>query len=106
MVPTCKKKKNLHIDLTSNGNWISLWHGEPLLEVDSFGFLICKIQGLSPRRTTKVKKHPRWALSIFSYTELFSSAAQSCPTLCNPVDCSTPGLSVHHQFLELAQTVH
>ena len=28
----------------------------------------------------------------------FSSIAQSCPTLCNPMDCSTPGLPVHHQF--------
>ena len=34
----------------------------------------------------------------------FSSVAQSCPTLCDPVDCSTPGLPVHHQVLELAQT--
>ena len=33
----------------------------------------------------------------------FSSAAQSCPTLCNPMDCSTPGLLVHHQLLELTQ---
>ena len=32
-----------------------------------------------------------------------SSVAQSCPTLCDPVDCSTPGLPVHHQLLELAQ---
>ena len=30
----------------------------------------------------------------------FSSVAQSCPTLCNPMDCSTPGLPVHHQSLE------
>ena len=29
---------------------------------------------------------------------------QSCPTLCNPMDCSLPGFPVHHQFLELAQT--
>ena len=29
----------------------------------------------------------------------FSSVPQSCPTLCNPVDCSTPGLLVHHQLL-------
>ena len=29
---------------------------------------------------------------------------QSCPTLCNPINCSTPGFPVHHQFLELAQT--
>ena len=34
----------------------------------------------------------------------FSSVAQSCPTLCNPMDCSTPGFPVHHQLLELAQT--
>ena len=34
----------------------------------------------------------------------FSSVAQSCPTLCNPMDCSTPGLSVHHQLLEFTHT--
>ena len=34
----------------------------------------------------------------------FSSVAQSCPTLCDPMDCSTPGLPVHHQHLEFAQT--
>ena len=30
--------------------------------------------------------------------------AQSCPTLCNPVDCSTPGLPVNHQLPEFTQT--
>ena len=34
----------------------------------------------------------------------FSSVAQSCLTLCDPMDRSTPGLPVHHQLLELAQT--
>ena len=34
----------------------------------------------------------------------FSSIAQLCPTLCNPMDCSTPGLPVHHQLLESIQT--
>jgi len=34
----------------------------------------------------------------------FSSVAQSCPTLCDPMNCSTPGLSVHHQLLEFTQT--
>ena len=33
-----------------------------------------------------------------------SSVTQSCPTLCSPMDCSTPGLPVHHQHPELAQT--
>ena len=35
---------------------------------------------------------------------LFGSVAQSCPTLCDAMDCSTPGFPVHHQLLELAQT--
>ena len=34
----------------------------------------------------------------------FSSIAQSCPTLCDPRDCSTPGFPVHHQLPEFAQT--
>ena len=34
----------------------------------------------------------------------FSSVAQSCPTLCDPMNHSTPGLSVHHQLPEFAQT--
>ena len=34
----------------------------------------------------------------------FSSVTQLCPTLCDPIDCSTPGFRVHHQFLELTQT--
>ena len=33
-----------------------------------------------------------------------SSVAQSCPTLCDPMDCSTPGLPVHHQLPEAIQT--
>ena len=34
----------------------------------------------------------------------FSSVTQLCPTLCEPMDCSTPGFPVHHQLLELTQT--
>ena len=34
----------------------------------------------------------------------FSSVTQSCPTLCNPMNHCTPGLSVHHRFLEFTQT--
>ena len=33
----------------------------------------------------------------------FSSVAQSCPTLCDPMNLSTPGLPVHHQLLEFTQ---
>ena len=34
----------------------------------------------------------------------FISVTQSCPTLCDTMDCSTPGLPVHHQLPELTQT--
>ena len=34
----------------------------------------------------------------------FSSVAQSCPTLCDPMNHSTPGLPVHHQVPEFTQT--
>ena len=34
----------------------------------------------------------------------FSSGVQLCLTLCDPMDCSTPGHPVHHQLLELTQT--
>ena len=42
-----------------------------------------------------------------SYHELvfaYSSVTQSCPTLCEPMNRSTPGLPVHHQLLEPTQT--
>ena len=34
----------------------------------------------------------------------FISVTQSCPTLCDPMNCSTPGLPVHHQLQEFTQT--
>ena len=38
------------------------------------------------------------------YPVMFSSVTQSCLTLCDPMDHSTPGFPVHHQLLEFAQT--
>ena len=35
----------------------------------------------------------------------FSSVAQSCPTLCDPMNCSTPGLPVHHQLPEISSSI-
>ena len=43
------------------------------------------------------------SISWLIYSVQFSSVAQSCPTLCNPMNCSTPGLPVHHQLLESTQ---
>ena len=50
-----------------------------------------------------------WNLKYDTYELLFSSVqfssvAQSCLTLCDPMNCSTPGLPVHHKLLEFTQT--
>ena len=41
---------------------------------------------------------------IYQLGSLFSSVAPSCPTLCDPMNRSTPGLPVHHQLPEFTQT--
>ena len=62
--------------------------------------------GIYPR---KVKKQTETLhlhediCSCYSSVE-FSSVTQSCQTLCDPMDYSTPGLPVHHQLLEFTQT--
>ena len=49
---------------------------------------------------------PLWTIlhKSFLYILQFSSVAQSCLTLCDPMDCSMPGLPFHHQFPEFTQT--
>ena len=41
---------------------------------------------------------------LLGYNPQFSSVAQLCPTLWDPMDCNTPDLPVHHQLLEFTQT--
>ena len=48
-----------------------------------------------------------WFFSFSNFLKIlhqFSSVPQLCPTLCNPMNHSTPGLPVHHQLTEFAQT--
>ena len=58
---------------------------------------LCSLSGPAekPRRMGSPSSHPVWN---------HHSLAQSCLTLSDPTGCSTPGLPVHHQLLELAQT--
>ena len=44
-----------------------------------------------------------WGTPALSVSVQFSSVAQMCLTLCDPMDCSMPGLPVHHQLLECTQ---
>ena len=55
--------------------------------------------GLKP----KIQKKKIMASGFISSVQ-FSSVTQSCPTLCNPMNHSMPGLPVHHQLLEFTQT--
>ena len=45
-----------------------------------------------------------YILAEVGYSVQFRSVAQSCPTLCDPMNCSMPGLPVHHQLPEFTQT--
>ena len=51
------------------------------------------------KKYKKVKWLSDEALQILRKVQ-FSSVAQSCPTLCDPMNCSTSGLPVHHQLPE------
>ena len=44
-----------------------------------------------------------WNIHMNKSSVQFNSVTQSCRTLCNSMDCSMPGLPVHHHLLELAQ---
>ena len=60
-----------------------------------------KVQYIAPYQL----KHFKGKLSFWIIKKnQFSSVAQSCPTLCNNMDGSIPGLPVHHQLLEFTQT--
>ena len=58
----------------------------------------------------KTTRHLDPVVSVFEVYTLssiavqFSSVAWLCPTLCDPIDCSMPGLPVHHQIPEFNQT--
>ena len=55
---------------------------------------------LSVHRHVDIEKVYRYNILIVQ----FSSVAQLYPTLCDPMNCSTPGLPVHHHLLEFTQT--
>ena len=64
-----------------------------------------QIDSLSPvpaRKPGATREAPVLDLQFSSVQ--FSSVAQSCPTLCDPMNRSTPGLPVHHQLPEFTQT--
>ena len=59
---------------------------------------------LKKKKKKKDSEQVPWNTVSSRPSQHLSSVAQSCPTLCNPMDCSTPGLPVHHQLPEFTQT--
>ena len=68
------------------------------------GLLHCRwiLHHLSDQRSPY--NHEDVPLYRLTVSVQFSSVTQSCPTLCNPMNRSMPGLPVHHQLLEFTQT--
>ena len=73
------------------------WNSELLLQQLGVWLLIRELRSCMPH-----------SMANFFLTKInlvqFSSVAQSCLTLCDPMNCSKPGLLVHHQLLESTQT--
>ena len=67
--------------------------------MENFLFKLQNARGIIPKRTGRITKLE----GVFSSAQ-FSSVAQLCPSLCDPRNCSTPGLPIHHQLQEFTQT--
>ena len=64
--------------------------------------LISPSHPLRSSLSNKLSSLCSFTLAIILYSSVqFSSVAQACPTLCDPIDCSMPGIPVHHQLLSL-----
>ena len=74
--------------------WITTDHGKFLKRWE---YQNCLLRNLSAGQEATVRTGHETSVQ-------FGSVAQSCPTLCDPMDYSTPDLPVHHQLLEFAQT--
>ena len=99
------------LSITNSQSFLKLMSIE--LVMPSNHFILCcpllllpsifpSIRVFSNELVFRVRWPKYWSFSSASVQ--FSSVAQSCLTVCNPLDCSTPGFLVHHQFSELAQT--
>ena len=94
------------MDLESSNQ--SVWSGEGCLPEENrkrIKKLIVELMYMSVwRDVLQFCQSQEWISSRHTENYQFSSVAQSCPTICDPMGCSTPGFPAHHQLPELAQT--
>ena len=66
--------------------------------------LLLRVLSSTPERKMKCSSTHIWPTTHIHTSVQLTSVTQFCPTLWKPMDCSMPGLPVHHQLPELAQT--
>ena len=88
--------RNKHMPIYGSSNGLQ---GGQLLQVSKIPF-----SGLSDKLTNPVNSLMTWVVFSSPLLVQFSSVTQSCLTLCDPMNRSTPGLPAHHQLLEFTQT--
>ena len=96
----------------STNEWIKkLWYIHSMqyysaIKSNAFESVLVRWMNLEPVIQSGVRE--KWISYINTYIIYipyqFSSVIQSCLTICEPMDCRTPGFPVHHQLLELTQT--
>ena len=88
--------------------WLDLHHGIHSTHLGTYIFsqnLHIVLYSYQQYISVPICPHPhRYVTSISFSSVQFSSVTQSCLTLCDPMNCSTPGLPVHHQLPEFTQT--
>ena len=84
---------------------ITSWQivGENVEILTGFIFLSSKITA-DGDCSHEIKRHLLLGRKTMRNLVQFISVTQSCPAVCDPMDCSTPGFPVHHQLPKLAQT--
>ena len=74
---------------------------EKVMKYESYSQNEYSVKYVNAKQVSNVTKN----IAVICLSSLqFSSVAQSCPTLCNPMDYSTPGFPVLHHLPEFAQT--
>ena len=84
--------------------WRKKWQSTPIFLHGKFRGLRSHV-GYSPRSRKESDTTEQLCFALLHPTSVqFSSVAQSCPALCDAMNCSTPGLPVHHHLPEFTQT--
>jgi len=111
--PQTHRHTNLCISLHTDRAQRKSSHSRPCDQQSQGSSFLCGKQASWPLALLRREELPVWVgvgffffnISFFIRVSVqFSSVTQSCPTLCEPMDCSTPGLPIHHQLPEFTQT--